>query len=148
MKIRKGGKDDLPVIFKLIRELAEYERATHEVITSVESMEEDGFGENPVFGFHVAENNTGIVGLALYYYRYSTWKGKLLFLEDLVVTEPYRNKGIGRLLMDAVFREARDQKCRGIQWQVLEWNEPAISFYRKYDPEFDPEWINCKIIFR
>jgi len=145
MRIRKGIEKDLPDVYILIKELAVYEKALPEVETTIESMREDGFGKTPVFGFFVAEIEKKIVGLSLYYFRYSTWKGKLLFLEDLVVLEKYRNNGIGRKLMDATIQEAKLQKCKGLQWQVLDWNKPAIGFYEKYNPLFDPEWINCRL---
>lgn len=145
MKIRKGTENDLQDVHNLVRELATYENALEEVETTVESMREDGFGENPAFGFHVAEADGKIVGLSLYYYRYSTWKGKLLYLEDLIVLESCRLKGIGRKLMDATIEEARAQHCNGIQWQVLDWNQPAIRFYQKYDPFIDAAWINCRL---
>jgi GNAT superfamily N-acetyltransferase len=145
MIIRKGIKNDLHDVHNLVIELAIYENAPEEVETSVESMREDGFGKNPVFGFHVAEVEGKIVGLSLYYYRYSTWKGKLLYLEDLIVLEAYRHLGIGRKLMDATITEAWVQQCNGIQWQVLDWNEPAIRFYKKYNPVVDASWINCRL---
>ena len=145
MRIRKGIEKDLPDVYNLIKELAIYEKALPEVETTIESMREDGFCKTPVFGFFVAEIEKKIVGLSLYYFRYSTWKGKLLFLEDLVVLEKYRNNGIGRKLMDATIQEAKLQKCKGLQWQVLDWNKPAIDFYEKYNPLFDPEWINCRL---
>lgn len=145
MKIRRGIKEDLEEVYQLVLELADYENATHEVMTSVKEMEVDGFGPQAVFGFYVAENHEGIMGVSLYYYRYSTWKGKLLYIEDLVVREKYRRKGIGTRLMDAMIREAIHQNCNGVQWQVLEWNEPAIAFYKKYNPVLDAEWINCRI---
>jgi hypothetical protein len=93
--IRQGQKQDLPRVLELVKELAEYERAPHEVINTVEKMEQDGFGANPIFGFFVAENKNGIVGLSLFYWRYSTWKGKRLYLEDIIVTEAERGKQIG-----------------------------------------------------
>ena len=145
MIVRKGEKEDLHKVYDLILELAVYEKARHEVKTSIKEMEEDGFGPNPVFGFHVAENNEGIIGMSLYYYRYSTWKGKILYIEDLIVTEKYRRSGIGTKLMEAAIEEAKLQQCKGVHWQVLEWNEPAIEFYKKYDPELDDEWINFRI---
>ncbi|MBR9998594.1 MAG: GNAT family N-acetyltransferase [Cyclobacteriaceae bacterium] len=145
MIIRKGVETDLKDVYDLVKELAIYEKALDEVETSVDSMLEDGFGKNPVFGFHVAATDGKIVGLSLYYYRYSTWKGKLLYLEDLVVLEKYRGRGIGRKLMDATIQEAKLQHCNGIQWQVLDWNQPAIGFYEKYEPLFDPAWINCRL---
>ncbi len=146
MNIRKGKQEDLAQVHQLIKELADYENAPDEVETTVESMAEDGFGGNPAYGYYVAENKDGLIaGLALYYIRYSTWKGKLLYLEDLIVSEKYRHNGIGRQLMDAVLKESLKMNCRGVQWQVLDWNEPAINFYRKYDPAMDEEWVNCKI---
>lgn len=146
MHIRKGEINDLPQIHQLIRELAVYENAPNEVETTIESMKEDGFGDHPVYGFYVAENNDKIiVGMALYYIRYSTWKGKLLYLEDLIVNEKFRRTGVGRKLMDAIFDETVKLNCKGIQWQVLDWNKPAIEFYRKYDPFLDPDWVNCRM---
>lgn len=145
MIIRKGVESDLSAVHKLIRALAIYEKAPDQVETTVESMKQDGFGENPLFGFFVAEIPGRIVGLSLYYYRYSTWKGKLLYLEDLIVLEEYRRSGIGRKLMDATIREAKIQQCNGIQWQVLDWNIPAIEFYNQYQPLLDAEWVNCRL---
>ncbi|MFZ6009399.1 MAG: GNAT family N-acetyltransferase [Bacteroidota bacterium] len=145
MKIREGKKSDLPRVLELIRELAEYERAPHEVINTVALMEKDGFGANPVFGFFVAENSNGIVGIAIYYWRYSTWKGKRLYLEDIVVTEKERGAGIGKLLFDRTMQKALDENCSGMMWQVLDWNEPAIKFYKKYGASMGQEWINCNL---
>jgi len=145
MIVRKGKKEDLGSALRLVKELAIYERALDEVKNSVEKMEKDGFGTDPVFGFFVAENSEGIIGMSLYYYRYSTWKGKILYIEDLVVTERYRRSGAGTLLMEASIQEAKKQNCYGVQWQVLDWNEPAIKFYEKYNPVQDPEWINFRI---
>jgi GNAT superfamily N-acetyltransferase len=129
----------------LIKELALYEKAPDEVITSEEQMHEDGFGENPIFKFIVAEVNKEIVGMALYYWKYSTWKGKGIYLDDIIVTENHRRKGIGKLLMDEIIKIAAREKANKLEWQVLDWNEPAINFYKKYNVEFDGEWINCKI---
>ncbi len=144
--IRKGAKADLPHVLALIKELALYEKAPQEVINTVELMEEDGFGSNPIYGFFVAENEKGIVGISIYYWRYSTWKGKRLYLEDIVVTQPERGKGIGKLLFDRTLQHALDEGCSGMMWQVLDWNEPAINFYQKfYKPKLDSEWINCSL---
>ena len=143
--IRIGEKKDLPRVFELVKELAEFERAPHEVINTVKLMEEDGFGANPIYGFFVAENENGIIGIALYYWRYSTWKGKRLFLEDIIVTEKERGKGAGKLLFDRTMQHALDEKCSGMMWQVLDWNEPAINFYKKYGSKLDGEWINCTL---
>lgn len=144
-RIREGKKDDLPQVLSLIKELAIYERAEHEVENTVEMMTQDGFGEHPVYGFFVAETREKIVGLALYYYRYSTWKGKCIYLEDIIVTEAHRGAGIGRKLLDKVVEKAREDKVSRVSWQVLEWNEPAINFYKKVGAGFDPEWVNCAI---
>lgn len=145
MIIRKGVKEDLPQVLVLIKELAEYEKAPQEVDNSLERMEEDGFGPNSVFGFHVAEVDQKIVGISVYYYRYSTWKGKCLYLEDLVVNESYRGSGIGKKLFDVTVLEARKTNCRQLNWQVLDWNEPAINFYKKLNTQFDGEWVNCRL---
>lgn len=145
IEIRRGTVDDLPQVHALIQELAEYERAPQEVTNTLEEMERDGFGENPIYKFFVAENEEGVVGIALYYTAYSTWKGRMLFLEDLVVTERLRRAGIGRRLFDAVAQEAKDTGAKRFRWQVLEWNEPAIAFYKKIGADLDGEWINCNM---
>lgn len=145
IEIRRGTVDDLPQVHALIQELAEYERAPQEVTNTLEEMERDGFGENPIYKFFVAENEEGVVGIALYYTAYSTWKGRMLFLEDLVVTERLRRAGIGRRLFDAVAQEAKDTGAKRFKWQVLEWNEPAIAFYKKIGADLDGEWINCNM---
>ncbi len=145
IEIRRGTVDDLPQVHALIQELAEYERAPQEVTNTLEEMERDGFGENPIYKFFVAENEEGVVGIALYYTAYSTWKGRMLFLEDLVVTEKLRRAGIGRRLFDAVAQEAKDTGAKRFRWQVLEWNEPAIAFYKKIGADLDGEWINCNM---
>lgn len=145
IKIREGRKEDLPRVLELIRELAEYERAPHEVTNTLEKLEEDGFGPQPVYGFFVAEENARIIGLSLFYWRYSTWKGKRLYLEDIIVTESQRGKGAGKMLFDRTMQEALDENCTGMMWQVLEWNEPAINFYKKYGSKLDSEWVNCNL---
>lgn len=145
MTIREGTKQDLSRVLELIKELAEYERAPHEVINTVEQMEKDGFGPNPIYGFFVAEENGHIIGLSLYYWRYSTWKGKRLYLEDIIVTESHRGKGAGKLLFDRTMQKSLDENCSGMMWQVLEWNEPAINFYKKYGAKLDDEWTNCSL---
>lgn len=143
--IRRGQKQDLSQVLELIKELAEYERAPHEVINTVEQMEKDGFGLYPIYGLFVAEKQNCIVGISIYYWRYSTWKGKRLYLEDIVVTEKERGSGIGKLLFDRTLQHTLDENCSGIMWQVLDWNEPAINFYRKYKAKLDGEWINCSL---
>ncbi len=143
--IRKGIKSDLPQVLNLVKELAAYEKAPSEVAVSIEEMERDGFGENPVYKFFVAETENKIVGISLYYIKYSTWKGKCVFLEDIIVTEQFRKHGIGKKLFDEVVKVARELKVRRLEWQVLEWNEPAIKFYEKVNSHFDSEWVNCKL---
>jgi len=143
--IREGRQSDLPRVFELVKELALFEKAPDEVTNTVTKMEEDGFGPNPVYGFFVAENVSGIVGLSLFYWRYSTWKGKRLYLEDIIVTEDVRGQGIGKKLFDRTMQHTLDQHCTGMMWQVLDWNEPAIKFYEKYGARLDGEWINCHL---
>lgn len=145
--IRKGRPEDLPRTLDLVRELAEYEKAPLEVENTVAEMLRDGFGDQPVFFLLVAELNGKIEGIAIYYYKYSTWKGKCIFLEDIVVTEGQRGKGLGSALFEAVMNVAREEKVRRMEWQVLDWNEPAINFYKKYNAQLDPEWINGKLVF-
>lgn len=140
--IRAGKAEDVPGAFALVQELAEYEKAPHEVENTVEQMLADGFGANPVFGLLVAETEGIIVGASFYYFRYSTWKGKRLYLEDFIVTEPYRGKGIGKLLFEATARLAYDTGCNGMSWQVLDWNEPALTFYKKYGADLQDGWLN------
>jgi GNAT superfamily N-acetyltransferase len=145
MKIRHGVRQDLPQVLVLVKELAAFEKASDQVSNTVELMEQDGFGENAIYGFFVAEIEGRIVGLSLYYYRYSTWKGKRLYLEDIIVTEQQRGKGIGKLLFERTMQFALDQNCTGMMWQVLDWNKPAIDFYKKYEAKLDEEWINCHL---
>lgn len=145
MTIRRGLKPDLPKVLELIQELATYEKAPDEVAVTIAEMERDGFGDNPIFKFFVAEAEGKIVGISLYYIKYSTWKGKCVFLEDIIVTESYRKYGIGKKLFDEVVKVAKEMNARRMEWQVLEWNEPAIKFYEKVNSHFDSEWVNCKL---
>lgn len=148
--IRRAVREDCPRLMELVRELAVYEKAPEEVTVSIEHFEESGFGPHPVWWALVAavpdaasRGGEKVLGFALYYVRYSTWKGQAMYLEDLLVTEEARGKGIGLALFKALEQEARDRGWNRIVWQVLEWNEPAINFYRKLDARLDPEWINC-----
>lgn len=144
--IRKGKKSDLPGIFDLIKELAKYEKAENEVSNSILSMEDDGFGENPIYFFFVAESiEKNIIGMALYYFKYSTWKGRCLFLEDIIVNSEYRGLGIGKALFQKVIHQAKNEKVKRLEFQVLNWNQTAIDFYKKFDCNFDDEWINVKL---
>lgn len=145
VEIRKGTESDLPGVMELIKELAIYEKAPDEVDNTIEKMKEEGFGPQPVFKFLVAVKGQAIIGLALYFYSYSTWKGKCIYLEDLIVTEPERGSGVGRKLFDAVAEIAKKENAGRLQWQVLDWNEPAINFYKGLGAELDGEWFNCKL---
>jgi GNAT superfamily N-acetyltransferase len=143
--IRKAIKEDCPRLLELIQELAIFEKAPEQVTVTLEHFVESGFGKQPVWWAFVAEENGLVQGFALYYIRYSTWKGQRMYLEDILVTESMRGKGVGKHLFDRLIEEAKEKKFSGIVWQVLEWNEPAIKFYKKYNADFDPEWINCSI---
>ncbi|NCU04041.1 MAG: GNAT family N-acetyltransferase [Chitinophagaceae bacterium] len=143
--IRRARQEDCSRLLELVNELALYEKAPQEVTVTLEHFIDSGFGNNPVWWAFVAEENNVVLGFALYYIRYSTWKGQRMYLEDILVTEKARGKGIGKLLFDQLIVEAKEKKFSGIVWQVLEWNEPAINFYKKYKANFDPEWINCSI---
>jgi GNAT superfamily N-acetyltransferase len=145
--IRKGTEKDIAAALGLVKELAIYEKAPNDVVVTAEEMLNWGFGKDKVFDFFVGEKNGTIIGIALYYYKYSTWKGKCLFLEDIIITESERGHGYGRVLFDAVHEVAKEQKVRRMEWQVLEWNTPAIEFYKKYPSHFDNEWVNCQIKF-
>ena len=147
MILRPGKKSDIPQVFDLIKELAEYEKALDKVSNTVEKLEEDGFGPNPVYELFVAEIENNIVGIALTYYRFSTWRGKVMYLEDLIVREHMRRKGIGKKLFDMVLDHAKVTSCVGLSLQVLDWNDLGINFYKKYNMEFDDEWINCYLEF-
>jgi GNAT superfamily N-acetyltransferase len=142
INIRRATINDCPSMLGLINELAVYEKAPNEVTVTLSHFEQSGFGENPVWWAFVAEVNDTIVGFALYYIRYSTWKGQCLYLEDFIVTENMRGQGIGKLLFDRVVQETKEKGFSRMVWQVLEWNEPAINFYKKYKANLDPEWIN------
>ncbi|WP_028295596.1 GNAT family N-acetyltransferase [Olivibacter sitiensis] len=143
--IRKAVPADCAQMMELIRELALYEKAPEQVTVSMSEFEDAGFGTNPCWEAFVTEKDGRIIGLALYYVRYSTWKGRRIYLEDLIVNEAYRGQGIGKLLFDEVLKETKRKKYSGMVWQVLDWNEPAINFYKKYNSEFDGGWINVSI---
>jgi GNAT superfamily N-acetyltransferase len=145
ISIRRAVKEDCPRLMELITELAVYEKAPDAVTVTMDHFIESGFGKNPVWQAFVAEADGRIEGFALYYIRYSTWKGQAMYLEDIIVTEAMRGKKLGKLLFDRLIEEARKKKWTRIIWQVLEWNEPAINFYKKYNADFDPEWVNCSL---
>lgn len=151
--IRRAEADDCPQMMELIRELAVYERQPDQVTVSLEEFVTCGFGPDPVWEAFVAEQfipGSGqppvLVGMSLFYIRYSTWKGRRLYLEDIVVTESMRGKGIGKELFDQTLDLCRERGYNGMVWQTLDWNEPALNFYRKYEGvQFDGEWINISI---
>lgn len=143
VKIRVAVKEDCARLLELVNELAVYERAAEEVTVTLEEFIAAGFGENKVWDAFVAEENGFIAGFAIYYTRYSTWKGCRLYLEDFIVTEAYRGKGIGKLLFEAVIKAAREKDFKGMSWQVLDWNEPAINFYNKYNAQLEAGWLNA-----
>jgi GNAT superfamily N-acetyltransferase len=145
IKVRKGTIQDLPRVLELVKELALYERAPEQVSNTVAMMEADGFGPNPIYGLYVAERGGIIVGISVFYYRYSTWKGRRLYLEDIIVTEKERGNGIGKQLFEVTMKRALNDQCTGMMWQVLDWNGPAINFYKKYGATLDGEWVNCTL---
>lgn len=143
VSIRQAERSDIPGIFALVQELALYEKAPEAVITSVKTYEDDFDAAH--FEAFVAEIEGKIVGMALYYMAFSTWKGKMLYLEDFVVQETHRRSGAGQLLFDAFLAKAKEKKCSLVKWQVLDWNEPAIRFYEKNNAIIEQEWWNGKI---
>jgi GNAT superfamily N-acetyltransferase len=148
IKLRKAVKQDCRQIMDLVHELANYERLAGEVTVSFDHFVESGFGENPIWWAIVAEEGNKIIGFALYYIRFSTWKGQRMYLEDLLVTEKMRGKGIGKLLFDELIKEAKEKNLSGIAWQVLDWNEPAINFYKKLgDVDITSGWLNASLNF-
>ena len=145
MTIRVAERKDCKRLLELIQELAVYERAPNEVTVTLSEFEEAGFDPNPVWKAFVAETDQVIHGFGLYYVRYSTWKGCRLYLEDLLITEQMRGKGIGKLIFDRLIEEAVEKGFNGMSWQVLDWNEPAINFYKKYNAPLDGGWMNVSL---
>ncbi len=146
ISIRKAVKEDCKRMMELINELAVYEKAPDEVTVTFDHFVESGFGETPIWWAYVAEFDGKVEGFALCYTRYSTWKGQRLYLEDLLVTEKLRGKGAGKLLFDKLIEECKEKKYSGMAWQVLDWNEPAINFYKKYEGvNIDGGWLNCNL---
>jgi len=143
INLRFAVEEDCPRILELIHELAVYEKAPEEVTVTLQEFIDAGFGETPAWKAFVAADENGILGFALYYIRYSTWKGCRLYLEDFLVTENARGKGIGKLLFERVMKEAKDNNYNGMSWQVLDWNAPAINFYNKYAAQLETGWLNA-----
>lgn len=141
--IRKATSADLQAIHNLVRELAVYEKAEKEFVASLEDYQSDFAAD--IYQAHVAAVDGQVVGMALYYMTYSTWKGRMLYLEDFVVLGKYRRLGLGQMLFDAFLQEAKERQCRLVKWQVLDWNEPALRFYRKNKAVIEKEWWNGKI---
>lgn len=144
--LRKAQKEDCERLLELIQELAEYEKAPDEVTVSLEEFVDSGFGDHPVWEAFVIESEGRIQGMALYYIRYSTWKGRRIYLEDIIVTETMRGRGYGKMLFDRVWQTCLERNYSGMVWQVLDWNTPAINFYEKYGAEFDAGWLNGTLV--
>lgn len=144
-QIRLAQPKDCKAIFDLVFELAVFEKGADKVVNSPEQLLADGFGERPLFICLVAEQDDKVIGISLCYIRYSTWIGKCLYLEDLLVTEHERKKGFGKMLLDATIEYGRSNGFKRINWQVLDWNEPAIEFYKRSGAEIDSEWLNAWI---
>ncbi len=140
MIIRKGQKEDMPAVLELIKELAIFEKEPHAVVVTVVDLLRDGFSEKPLFYTFIAEVNAEIIGMALYYYRYSTWKGKTIHLEDLIVSEKSRGTGAGFALYSEIIKQGKKDNVRRIEWNVLDWNTPAIDFYRKSGAKLLQDW--------
>lgn len=140
MIIRKATKEDMKSVLDLIQELATFEKEPDAVVISVDDLIRDGFGENPLFHTFVAEVNQEVIGIALYYYRYSTWKGKTIHLEDLIVKENQRGSGAGFALYSEIIAQGKRDKVRRIEWNVLDWNTPAIDFYNKSGAKILDDW--------
>ena len=143
--IRKGIKKDLSSVLNLIKELADYENALDQVTITLDDLEQDGFGIQPCYWFLVAEKDDEIIGLSFYWIRYSTWKGKFLFLEDFVIKEEYRRHGVGSKLFKGTIKICKQLNLNGMIWQVLDWNSPAIDFYKKFDAEISKDWLNGRL---
>jgi GNAT superfamily N-acetyltransferase len=145
IELRRAKQEDIPSILELVNSLALFEKAPNEVTATVQDYIENGFGDNPIFFSYLAYDEGQLAGFALWYFRFSTWKGKRFYLEDLYVKDEFRGKGIGQKLIEACIEEAKQTKCTGMMWQVLDWNTPAIEFYKKYNAQFDGEWINVNL---
>lgn len=145
IKLRPAKQEDMPEVLALIKELALYERAPGEVTITLEDLIADGFGERPLYEIILAAVDDEIAGMAFFFISYSTWKGKCIYLEDIIVKEKYRGRHIGKALFDAVIVKSGEFGANRLQWQVLNWNEPAIRFYKKYNAGLDETWINGKL---
>ena len=145
MIIRKGSKEDVPAILGLIKELAVFEKEPEAVVVTTDELIADGFGENPLFMTFVAEQDSEIIGMALFYYRYSTWKGKTIHLEDLIVKENKRGTGAGSALYKEVLKFAKQEGVRRVEWVVLSWNRHAIDFYERSGATVLQDWLTVQM---
>ena len=143
--IRKGTKKDMSSVLKLITELAIFEKEPNAVKITADDLLQNGFKENPAFYTFVAEFNDEVVGMALYYHRFSTWDGISIHLEDLIVTKKHRGKGIGKALYDHVLKDALQRGAKRVEWVVLDWNLPAITFYKSTGAAMLENWNLCQI---
>lgn len=145
MNIRKGTKEDMPAVLELITELAVFENEPNAVSITVDDLVRDGFGENPLFYTFVAEEEGEVIGMALFYYRYSTWKGKTIHLEDLVVKENMRGTGAGSALYKEVIKFAKAEGVRRVEWVVLDWNTHAVDFYKRSGATVFNDWLTVQM---
>lgn len=145
IQIRPGTIEDLPTVLSLIKELAVYEQAPQEVEVTLEELERDFTRPVPAFEFFAALADGKMIGMALYFYKYSTWKGRCIYLDDIIVNQAYRGKGVGTKLFESLIGKAREMNVRKLEWMVLDWNETAINFYQKFPSVFDHEWISCRL---
>ena len=143
--VRDAVQNDMKQVLMLIKELAKYENSIDEVTITIEDLEKDGFNNHPLYWFIVAENEEKIIGMSFYFIRYSTWKGKFLFLEDFIVSKSYRRNGVGSMLFEKTILIAQEMQVNGMIWQVLDWNDLAINFYKKYNAKIDNQWLNGKL---
>lgn len=144
--IRKSERLDIPQIYNMVKQLAIYENEPDAVTATIDDYYNDWDAD--IYQVLVAEKEDKLIGIAIYYMTYSTWKGKMLYLEDFIIDEPFRRTGIGQQLFNAFMKEAKDLGTKLVKWQVLDWNEPAIRFYEKNKAIFEDEWKNCKIFFK
>lgn len=146
VQIRHAVKQDMPIVLDLIKELAIYEQAEEEVVNRVQWLEKYGTQDNTLFTVILAQFNGEVIGMVLYYYCFSSWKGKMLYIDDIVVTKKFRRKGVGRVLFDFLMKEAKMEEAQQVRFHVLDWNEPALNFYKKYFKlSIEKKWLTCKI---
>ena len=143
--IRRGNRNDLPHVFKLVIELADFENSMHQISNTVEMMEMDCLGERPVLNLFIVEHNAIVIGMALTFFGYSSWRGKAFSTDDFIIKKQYRRQGLGSLLFDRLIEFAKEENCKTLSLQALSWNDTGLNFYKKYNMQFDNEWINCRL---